>query len=207
MAKACGYCVYMDLNVMKDGKYQCERDKVFRFATSSDAQSCYKYCERFRRDMDRAEEAIKNSKRYQEANKSYEAVGCYITTVVVNILGESDTIELLMTLRKFRKEVLQVDPKYRDILFKYDALGPVLARAIVASKDRVSLAMDIYNIYLKGCKRYIEKGEYDKAVELYKELTNSLIERFIGMKAVGSKVYESYDQQSGGHGAIKLTQM
>lgn len=197
----------MDLNVIKEGKHPCERDGVFRFATSSDAQSCYKYCERFRRDMDRAEEAIKNSKRYQEANKSYEAVGCYITTVVVGILGESDTSELLMTLRKFRKEVLQVDPKYRDILFKYDALGPVLARAIVTSREKESLAMDIYNIYLKGCKRYIEKGEYDKAVELYIELTNSLIARFIDSSAIGSKVEDSYDQQSGGHGAIKLTKI
>ncbi len=160
--------------------------------------------ELFRRDMDKDEAAIKNSKRYQEASKEYTAVGCYITTVVVNILGMEDDCDLLMTLRKFRKEVLHPNPLYKDILLKYDALGPALAKAIAASKNCLSLAEDLYNIYLKGCAKYIKAGQTEKAIALYSKMTNCLISTFIDIQAIGEEVIENYDQENGGRGAIRL---
>ena len=53
--------------------------------------------------------------------------GCYITTMICDVLGKEDTCEALEVLRSFRNDVLQKDEKYAPILYEYDVVGPKIA--------------------------------------------------------------------------------
>ena len=83
----CGYCTYMDVTKEKEGKFYCEHLDGYQFADSEDSKDCNYQCERFSRDMYLGDDAIKVSKAWK---KSHSSSGCFITTVVVNILGYDD---------------------------------------------------------------------------------------------------------------------
>lgn len=189
---------------MKSGKYRCERDDCWKFANSTEADNCYKYCERFRRDMGLAEDAISEAEKFQENNKSYTSVGCYVTTIVVRILGLEDDDRVLKSLRSLRKDHMQDDPRYRELLLKYDALGPIIARALELDPDSFDVAIDLYNIYLKGGSKLFELGKISDAIALYEEMTENLIRKYISTSFIPEKAKEKYDQKNGGHGAFIL---
>lgn len=200
MDRVCGWCAYMNPEVVKSGKYRCEKDDEWRYADSLDALNCYKFCERFWRDMDMVEEMIKNSRTSKSASNNESK--CYITTVIVDILGLPDDCHELETLRMFRKEILSKNPKYKKILMTYDALGPSLAGAIKRDERRNAIAEDLFMIYIRGSVNYIENGNYDAAVTLYSEMTENLIANYITTYAVGKEAEKTYDQETGGHGSF-----
>ncbi len=204
MSKQCGYCVYLDTTREQEGRFKCEKQSKWNFANSTEAENCYKYCERFRRDMYLGDAAIKASKSYQDSHREYQGTGCYITTVTVNILGLEDDCEELNVLRKFRRDYLQKLTSCKDILIKYDALGPALAKAIVADENSFDVALDLFNIYIKGAVSYIKAGKYKEAIVLYSEMTNNLMKKYLSSYMIPDGVRENYDMENAGHGKITM---
>ena len=133
--------------------------------------------------------------KYEKSSSS-----CYLTTVTCQILGLSDDSIYLQTLRKFRKDCLQKQPyksetltekdkskkmTYLEILTEYDEVGPIIARKIMADKEKEQLARQLFAEYIAPIVECLafETGanfqeSYKKAVKKYVEMTKKLIARY-----------------------------
>ena len=124
--------------------------------------------------------------------------GCYITTIVCERLGKSDNCEELETLRKFRKEVLQKDKRYANLLYEYDAIGPTIAEHL--RMDIYSMITGVFRFFLQPVVSCIKAGNNEKAVQKYKEMTDMLKDCYgIHFQETAPSDY-SYKQ--GGHGKL-----
>lgn len=209
MAKQCGYCVYMDTMREQEGRFYCEKTGCYNFADSNEAENCRRYCERFRRDMYLGDTAIAKSKAYKDSHTTnFKPTGlCYITTLVVHILGLGDRCQELMSLRSLRDDFMQKSPEYKEMLLKYDVLGPIISRCILNDPNREQLAIDIFNVYIKYCAKKVQNGEFDQAVQFYNEMTETLINRYISGYMIPEVIYEKYDQHCGGHGSLIMKEV
>lgn len=132
------------------------------------------------------------------------ASSCYITTIICDILGFDDDCGVLNTLRDFRKDVLQKDEKYKDLLFEYDVVGPTIADLIsleFKKEQDKEMWTQIYNFYLSPTANFILEKNYDFAIMRYKEMVNSLKDYY----GINVEIHpdEDYDYTNGGHGKVK----
>lgn len=109
---------------------------------------------------------------------SYTPSGCYITTIVCDILGYEDNCELLQSFRNFRDNVLKNNPNYLSILLEYDIIGPTISEKIRQEKNNYGLALGLMNYFLIPCANYIKIEDIDSAVEAYVNMVNYLKDDF-----------------------------
>ena len=126
--------------------------------------------------------------------------GCFITTMVCDVLGLADDCEVMQTLRKFRGDVLQKDEQYRDILFEYDTVGPKIAKEL--RDEDIGFVTAIYNIFLRPIVSLIKRNKKAEAIDNYTNMTR-LLENFYSI-SLDDDFSEDYDYQNGGHGVKKL---
>lgn len=132
--------------------------------------------------------------------KSYNpGGGCYITTIVCDILGYDDKSPVLETLRSFRTNIMQQDPKYAPILHEYDTVGPQIANCL--RQEEPGLVSMIFEKYIGPTAKLINDNKHNEAVNKYKEMTKSL-EDYYGIRYDGI-VPSDYDYTKGGHGYMK----
>ncbi len=105
----------------------------------------------------------------------FQPSGCYITTIVCNILGYSDDCEVLTTLRSFRENVLRPNKEYHNLLAEYDLIGPIISERIKNKKDNEKFCLNITHDFLIPCVNAIKNNEEEKAIELYKQMIWYLI--------------------------------
>lgn len=204
--RQCADCKWFDIDrVTNEGISECEKKREQVFATDITAEVCRDFSTA-RYDTYKRERAKVDAKRYKEENRSYSSTGCYITTAVVEIMGLSDDCSLLMTIRKLRNEIMQNDPQYKDLLMKYDALGPIVAMALRRDENKMAVAQDIM-IELERARELIESENFETAIALYSDMTHALIRKYITTYAIGEKAQANYDQNAGGHGAFKMTKV
>ena len=122
--------------------------------------------------------------------------GCYITTMVCNVLGYEDDCDVLNTMRSLRNDVLQKDPKYSLILYEYDTIGPKIAEKL--QKEDASFVKKIYEGCLLPIVDLIKNKNNEKAINKYVEMTRSLEECY-GLQ-FNLIVPKNYDYKNGGHG-------
>lgn len=115
-----------------------------------------------------------NSKKGQIIEYTNTTSGCYITTIVCDILGFSDDCTTLMVLRKFRDNIMKHDNKYHSILEEYDRLGPRISECISKDMEKQELAQRLYNKYLIPTTQLINNHQYTEAVSCYKQMVNEL---------------------------------
>ena len=168
----CGNCVYFD--------YQGDNSKG--------------YCSYYRSYYYPGEECSHQEKR----RRSEESANCYITTIVCELVGFSDNCKILETLRQFRSK-MQQDPKYREILFEYDTVGPQIAKNLIENKE-FDLANGLLDSYIFPTVYLIREGKEEEAVKKYVTMTKAL-EDYYGIK-VDANVPENYDYKNGGHGKV-----
>ena len=133
-------------------------------------------------------------------NSNSSGSGCYITTMVCNILGFDDKCPTLEVLRSFRR-LMQKDPKYTETLYEYDTVGPKIANRLEKDPSKKEIAQGFYNAYIDPTARLIAAQRYDQAVEKYKKMTNILRE-YYGIQKV-TDVPKAYNYTEGGHGYVK----
>lgn len=130
--------------------------------------------------------------------------GCYITTIICNILGYDDNCGILNVLRDFRNTVLQPNPEYKSLLMEYDYLGPDIADCIEQEYKEThdeELWIQYYNFYLSPIANFILEDKKKEAVERYTEMVNSL-KQYYGMSDL-QEIIPNYDASKGGHGKVK----
>lgn len=136
--------------------------------------------------------------------------GCYVTTIVHNILKLDDNCIELETLRNLRKD-MQQDVRCAGLLYEYDTVGPQIAEDIeqefiVNNEEEKEKSLELYtlifNFYIQKTARLYRENKYDEAIIHYKEMFNSLKDRF-GYKELPYIIPEDYNYSTGGHGYIK----
>lgn len=204
--KQCGECQYLKTSIVVDGQCPCVEKDEYRFANDYYAETCDSFFRVGWGYRSEAMKAIADADRYVKEHTN--SGPCFITTAIVHILGMGDTCEELQTLRVFRKNILQKDDKYRDLLLRYDAVGPVLARALACDEDRVQIAIDLFQIYIKGCVRYLKAGRVDDAIVLYTEMVERMISKYmLRREFIPEVARDSYVQDCGGHGILHFKQV
>lgn len=144
---------------------------------------------------------------YRECSifKHTESSGCFLTTIVCQILGKKDNDEILANFRIFRDNILQPNQKYHDILKEYDVIGPMLVDCISNDNDKEKLATCLYNNVMGKINTQIKQKQYDEAVESYYIMTLSLI-NYYGLKHEYNQIkdnnyeYTDFDPKTAGHG-------
>ena len=131
--------------------------------------------------------------------------GCFITTVLCNILGLPDNHETLTTLRNFRDNVLKKDKSYKEILMIYDGIGPYVAEALSNDSNREEKAKELYESSLKPIIEEVKNKKYDRAVDHYLYMTLYLISEYNlrntynALKDVDFG-FTNFNQTTAGHG-------
>lgn len=165
MARYCGECTYLDLTTGDIyGKFYCE--KRYERHGASDLE-CSNFCTAYSRSSSEINNAI-------EYTKDHTSSGCYLTTIVCNILGLPDNNIFLNTLRKFRNNILQKNDKYKTLLLEYDIIGPKIAESLNNDPLKKNIASMCLNNYIINIVENIELENYEDAINKYIEMTNKL---------------------------------
>ena len=165
MARFCGECTYLDLTTGDIyGKFYCERRYERHGANDLE---CSNFCTAYSRSSSEISNAI-------EYTKDHSSSGCYLTTIVCNILGLPDNNIFLNTLRKFRNNILQKDEKYKNLLLEYDVIGPKIAKSLKNDPLNKNIASMCLNNYIINIVEDIENENYKTAINQYIEMTNKL---------------------------------
>ena len=181
MSRFCGECTYLDLNTGDIyGKFYCE--KRYERHTANDVE-----CSRFCTAYSRSDSEIRNAMEYSSDHTS--SGGCYITTIICDVLKVPDKNIFLDTLRFFRNNILQNDEKYKDILVEYDIVGPIIAKNINNDPLKYQIATNTFFKYIKPITNMIKSKNYDEAINNYKDMTNRL-KNFADIKNSGHGIYK-----------------
>lgn len=150
MANLCGECALYDSKgtVKWGNEHYCEKEGKYYPPTK---QACSSF--------------IKNNQK-----EGYQRAGCYITTIVCNILGYADDCELLNILRDFRENYLKQNSEYLPLLIEYDQIGPIISNAISNDPDAIIAAIETTRNFLIPCVQAIKSQKFAKAIEIYKSM-------------------------------------
>ena len=196
MSRFCGECTYLDLSTGDIyGKFYCERR--YERHTANDVE-CSSYCTAY----SRSDSEIRNAMEYSKDHTS--SGGCYITTIICDILKAPEKNTFIETLRWFRNNVLQNDEKYKDILVEYDIVGPVIAKNISNDPLKYQIAANAFFKYIKPITRLIKSKNYDEAINSYKDMTNRLKNFYNINTTVTVEEINNADIKSSGHGIYKV---
>ncbi len=154
----------------RQGDYYCNKKQDY---VNSDVY--YRYCRNWSYD---------ECPIYKQMSSS----GCYLTTIVCQILGKRDNDIVLEKLRWFRDTIMYNDRNYDKLLLGYDVIGPMIASCLASDRDNKAIANYLYNAILMMICKKLEEGEVDRSVEIYRVMTLSLV-NYYGLK----KVYNSID--------------
>ena len=139
---------------------------------------------------------------YYQNKKSYvPGGGCYITTIICDMLGFDDKCNILETLRGFRKDVMQTSSEYKEVLYEYDTVGPKISKSIKEDKD-LELINGMLDFYILPVVSLIKNKDYKEAIIRYQNMTKSL-ENYYGIEYTG-EIPTNYDYKNGGHGYQKI---
>ena len=192
MDKVCGTCTYLDLSDGNCyGKYYCNKKCERHLATDT---ACYSYTKAYSRDSG----AIKNAIDFSKGKSSNS--GCYITTMLCDILKLSDSNYYLNTLRMFRDNYLSKNEEYKGILVEYDIIGPMICSNLINDKQNKLIAARMFFNYIKPVVSLINDKMYKDAISLYKLMINQLKELYNISYSISNEEILNSDIKKSGHG-------
>ena len=144
----------------KDGEYHCVKQHK---DVNSDIY--YKYCRNY--DYDDC-----------PIYKGDSSGGCYLTSACTCAKGLADDCYELQTLRNFRDNWLAKTTNGLQEIAHYYVVAPKIVSAINSQKDSRTIYEKIYNEMVLPCVRFIEQEQYQKAFELYTNMTLSLEKKY-----------------------------
>lgn len=165
----CAACTYMGESSDYSGRYYCDRKGEYRYACDA---RCYNFCEAYSRSNYSRENMYKNSASHTSGG------GCYITTIMCEILGYADDNYYLQTLRNFRDNVMKTNIKYIPLLLTYDIIGPMIAEKLSEDSEKQAIAQVFFNKYIIPAVNAINEQKYDTATNTYVAMTNALAEKY-----------------------------
>lgn len=126
--------------------------------------------------------------------------GCYITTIVCEILGYEDDCEVLSVMREFRDTYLKIG--HIPVLLEYDQIGPVISEYLRCDQERERVALEAMQKYLLPCTIAYKNGNPEKALNIYLAMIAELKRKY-GLEEFEIDVTVPYDIDTVGKGRIR----
>ena len=188
MAKNCGTCAFIEKNNAREHSYFGEQWYDFH---------C-KECGGYHKEDETA-------CRYYQERLEPSNTGCFITTVVVNILGYDDNCYILQTLRNFRNNFLQKNPEYLNLLLTYDSAGPRISDNLLQSEEKVRISEVVSEYYLIPICVSIENGDFYTAIDSYIKMVRFLQNQVCVVDYLSGYSYDpSVRPEEMGHGRARV---
>ena len=179
---------------------KCAECTYFDWKNKKTSSRDYRWC----KEMHTYKEPTDSSCRYFIKREKAET-GCFITTVVVDVLGYSDDCWILNTLRKFRKNIMQKDYRYADLLLSYDAIGPQIAESLNNMPEKEQISLLVCQYYLIPICKLINDENYTSAVNLYVGMVRFLQNQLYVEDDVNNYTYDdSVLPEEKGHGRARV---
>lgn len=190
----CAACTYLGERADYSGKYWCSSKGENHYASDP---KCYSFCEAYSRSNSARENMYSNS-------ASHSGGGCYITTMVCEILGYKDNNYYLQTLRNFRDNKMKPNINYIPLLMTYDVVGPKIANNLKYDYNNKDLANYFFDNYIVRSVEAIEENRDAEAIQLYTRMTNLLINFYnIDINNIVMPNVNEIDMNSLGHGRVR----
>ena len=151
----CADCAYMDLN-------------------DSNSYGDY-WCGYYKKYYPGGDSACSN---FKDGNRDSNGGGCYITTVMVDILGYEDHCTYLEQLRNFRDSFMKSNTNCKDLLNEYDSIGPIISEKIQKDSERKVISKYLFENYINKSIEALKKHDNWNAIEIYKSMVNFLKSRY-----------------------------
>lgn len=103
---------------------------------------------------------------------------CYITTAMCRDTGKPDDCAELQSLRKYRDEVMLRDAEGRSLVKEYYLTAPKIVSLINQELDHYQIYQALRERYIAPAASAAEAGEHAKALELYKSMVESLVQKY-----------------------------
>lgn len=160
----CGSCVHLNINDYVRTKDNCKCTYRGGYHDLHE-RSCYAY------DYDKYRD-------YYDLNHRW-----YIVSAICRKLGLSDEYECVRLLHDFRKNVLEQDEKYTEMLKEYDRIGPFIAQMLETDDDSKELCTRLLQVYLVNVLDLIKANKNDEALQRYVEMVN-LLRTIYGVESI-----------------------
>lgn len=180
----CSNCDWYDRNstyYMNSNMHKCKNNGSWKCPTDS--------CK------DHSREEVKST----SSSSEFKPTGCYITTMICDILGYSDDCEILSILRLFRENILKCDFKYTNLLLQYDIVGPEISNHLKNMENSYDYSKKLLDSFLIPCIYAIREGYVEEAVKIYKNMVETLCETF-NIELVSPKRDMEYEARTLGKG-------
>lgn len=151
----CRECVCMDLN------------------DRSPYNSNKAWCSERREYYNPNEHACSTYFQYDESKGTAQG-GCYLTTIICNLLGMEDKNGILQIMRNFRDEYLLSHPETYPMLIEYDVVGPKIVNALTNDPLQITIAKSLYANYIVPITQDILLKNYKVAIAKYSNMTQKL---------------------------------
>lgn len=189
MSQTCRDCEYLNLNIEEShNKYLCTKYNNGREKNDAIAETCGKFKEREYKAVGMGE---------------YKPSGCYITTILVKLLGKEDNCSELEHLRTLRSE-MQLHPEYRNLLVMYDVIGPKIAENLANDPHGKEKARELYESCIKTCDRYLLQENFEAAISQYENMTEGLMMHYGIQNTMNQINIDEVDFEKSGHGKLVL---
>lgn len=96
--------------------------------------------------------------------------GCYLTSLVCEILGYEDDCYELEFLRSFRDNYLSNLPEGKQILDEYKTISQSIIPKIKIRDDKVQIAEKVRQEYISPAIQLIKDKRQKEGIELYKNM-------------------------------------
>lgn len=130
------------------------------------------WCSARRTYINPNENACSTYFRYDESRKPVS--GCYLTTIICNLLGKGENALELQMMRAFRDGYMLNEPKLYPMLIEYDVVGPKIVNALIHDPLQMTIAKKLYENYITPITEDILLANYDIAIQKYTNMTQKL---------------------------------
>ena len=104
--------------------------------------------------------------------------GCFLTTVVCQVLSYEDDCFALENLRKFRSEVLEKIDRGKKLLAEYRKVSDLIIPNIESDEEKENVCRYVYDNYIMPVNRLVEESKNDAAIDKYTEMVNYFIGKY-----------------------------
>lgn len=166
MSRLCSECTYLKIEDgdTKGGKYWC---KYCNWVYADEIE-----CGNFILARSRPSEVSTSAERYSKDHRYY------ILTVICKLLGIDHYNIHLDALQNLSDNYLSRCDLGKDLLKKYDIIGPIVASYIEDSPYSLSIASTLLQNFIIPTTSYVEHNDFKKATRLYIRMTERLMEYY-----------------------------
>ena len=188
----CCACTYMS-EQEDNGKFWCSEQGEDRYACDA---KCRSFCEAYGRSN-------YSRQNMYDVSASASNSGCYLTTMMCQLLGYKDDNYYLNTLRHFRDNVMKTNDEYIPLLIVYDVVGPIISKKLANDEFGEVIAKVYFDEYITKSVQAIENDRNQEAINIYIAMTDSLAKRYgIDTTFVRPNI-KNIDMQSLGHARVR----